>query len=74
MGAQYKNNNESFLIIEVSKDDFGHEYEALYEGFDNKKEAIRTVDKLNKNNEIQNNEDYYIVVKSKEFKGNCNDS
>ncbi|WMZ78338.1 hypothetical protein [Staphylococcus pseudintermedius] len=71
---QYKNNNESFLIIEVSKDDFGHEYEVLYEGFDNKKEAIRTVDKLNKNNEIQDNEDYYIVVKSKEFKGNCNDS
>ncbi|EGQ3198024.1 hypothetical protein IS813_000239 [Staphylococcus pseudintermedius] len=48
---QYKSNNESFLIIEVSKDDFGHEYEALYEGFNNKKEAIRTVDKLNKNNE-----------------------
>ncbi|EJY3775652.1 hypothetical protein OGC14_001869 [Staphylococcus pseudintermedius] len=45
---QYKSNNESFLIIEISKDDFGHEYEALYEGFDNKKEAIRTADKLNK--------------------------
>ncbi|EKF8758250.1 hypothetical protein O0641_001627 [Staphylococcus pseudintermedius] len=45
---QYKRNNESFLIIEVSKDDFGHEYEALYEGFDNKKEAIRTADKLKK--------------------------
>ncbi|MDK4063130.1 hypothetical protein O0G71_04725 [Staphylococcus pseudintermedius] len=71
---QYKSNSESFLVIEISKDDFGHEYEAVYEGCNDEKEAIRTVDKLNKNNEIQNNEDYYIVVKSKEFKGNCNDS
>ncbi|EGQ3407840.1 hypothetical protein NRV55_000326 [Staphylococcus pseudintermedius] len=65
---QYKSNSESFLVIEISKDDFGHEYEAVYEGCNDEKEAIRVSDTLNKSNATQDNDDYYIVVKSTDFK------
>ncbi|EGQ3407869.1 hypothetical protein NRV55_000289 [Staphylococcus pseudintermedius] len=60
-------NNEKFYVIEISKDDFGHEYEALFEVCCSEENAKEVVDRLNDDNLLQDNDDYYIVVNSKDY-------
>lgn len=58
-GEESKIGKNNFCVLEISKDDFGHEYEVVYEvvnGFEN---AMSLCNRLNKNNNDDNA--YYEV-------------
>ncbi|QYG30045.1 hypothetical protein K0O13_08015 [Mammaliicoccus sciuri] len=58
-GKESKIGKNNFYVLEVSRDDFGHEYEVVYEvvnGFEN---AMSLCNRLNKNNDDQ--DAYYEV-------------
>lgn len=60
-------NEELFYVIEIGKDDVGHEYEGLYQVCNNEEKAKEIADRLNDRNLMQDNDDYYTVVSSEDW-------
>lgn len=60
-------NEELFYVIEIGKDDVGHEYEGLYQVCRSEEKAKEITDRLNDRNLMQGNDDYYTVVSSEDW-------
>lgn len=58
-GKESKIGRNDFCVLEISKDDLGHEYEVVYEVVNGLDNAISLCDRLNKNNDDENA--YYEV-------------
>lgn len=50
-GKESKIGKNDFCVLEISKDDLGHEYEVVYEVVNGLKNAISLCGRLNKNND-----------------------
>lgn len=58
-GKESKIGKNNFCVLEISKDDLGHEYEVVYEVVNGLENAISLCNRLNKNND--DDDAYYEV-------------